>query len=210
MQKNKRKLSQKEKEELIGILLNKYLIDKDGLQRALPELVQRLDIIFPRAREVENTPPPIRLTELELSTARTILEKVLNALDSGVVSKEQALIGLESWAVLVCGGSDFDYLYQQEEKLWQLIEKATGRDLRSRTKSYRKTFQDREAARPVKILRGLTFQLTQDMRLSGIILDAAELRKRQKALSFVGIAADSATDVAARHDDYLFEIYSHD
>lgn len=55
-----------------------------------------------------------------------------------------------------------------------------------------------------ELVRGVTLSLAWDGALVAMRFDPIEYRRRQKALSFVGIAADSNTDVARNHDAYLW------
>lgn len=55
-----------------------------------------------------------------------------------------------------------------------------------------------------ELVRGVTLSLAWDGALVALRFDPIEYRRRQKALSFVGIAADSNTDVARNHDAYIW------
>ena len=55
-----------------------------------------------------------------------------------------------------------------------------------------------------ELVRGVTLSLAWDGALVAMRFDPIEYRRRQKALSFVGIAADSNTDVARNHDAYIW------
>jgi hypothetical protein len=56
-----------------------------------------------------------------------------------------------------------------------------------------------------ELVRGVTLSLAWDGQLVGIELDAEEYQRRKRALSFVGMASDTATDVAENHDKYLWD-----
>ena len=55
-----------------------------------------------------------------------------------------------------------------------------------------------------ELVRGVTLSLAWDGALVAIHFDPIEYHQRQKALSFVGIASDSNTDVARNHDAYIW------
>ena len=55
-----------------------------------------------------------------------------------------------------------------------------------------------------EIIRGVTLNLSWDGKLVDVVLDRKEYQARKKALSAIGIAADSRTDVAEKHDNYLW------
>ena len=55
-----------------------------------------------------------------------------------------------------------------------------------------------------ELVRGVTLSLAWDGALVAMRFDPIEYRRRQKALSFVGIGADSNSDVARNHDAYIW------
>lgn len=62
---------------------------------------------------------------------------------------------------------------------------------------------DGEAIKEVAILYGVHLHLTWNDHLLAISIFPTKLRERSKALRFVGIAKDFASDVAQNHDTYL-------
>ena len=55
------------------------------------------------------------------------------------------------------------------------------------------------------LVRGVTLSLAWDGGLLAISLNPEEYQRRKRALSFVGMASDTATDVAENHDKYLWD-----
>jgi hypothetical protein len=55
------------------------------------------------------------------------------------------------------------------------------------------------------LVLGVTLSLAWDGALLAITLNPEEYQRRKRALSFVGMASDTATDVAENHDKYLWD-----
>jgi len=85
------------------------------------------------------------------------------------------------------------------------VRKATGIQPRKDGKPVEKVVGEGKATRMVPVVKGVELRLTWDLELVSVYLDPKQWRLRGQALSFVGIEADSATDVAERHDDYLVD-----
>lgn len=61
------------------------------------------------------------------------------------------------------------------------------------------------AVKEIAILKGVYLHLTWDDRLISVSILPGRMKERSKALKFVGISKDSASDVSQHHDAYLSE-----
>ena len=121
-----------------------------------------------------------------------------------VISKELAIEALEHAAVLK-EGSFYGSLVVRPKDVFRLVRLATGLSLEKKGKPRIAVVREGEASRLVSVLMGVKANLSWDKRLVSIEVNPKELARRDKALSFVGIGRDSETDVARRHDEYLYE-----
>ena len=199
------KLNRKQQGMLAHAVMKKYERDPKTLLKALPEISAII--------EAENTGAygAPRGTFFEL-TGREEEERIeayqAIAKDLGkkgtVVSKEQAIAALEHAAVLK-EGSFHGSLVVTPGDVFRLVRLATGLSLEKKGKLRIGVVRREEASRRVSILMGIRANLSWDKRLVSIEVNPKELARRVKALSFVGIGRDSETDVARRHDEFLFE-----
>jgi hypothetical protein len=87
--------------------------------------------------------------------------------------------------------------------LLSLLHQATGILFSKVKKATKIPIREGKAIKEVAILRGVYLHLTWNDRLVAISISPAKLKERSKALKFVGIAKDTASDVAQNHDAYL-------
>lgn len=64
-----------------------------------------------------------------------------------------------------------------------------------------------ESVYAVSLIRGVILNLDSEMRLMSVSVIPRKVRERERLMSVVGIGHDPMRDVAARHDDYLAEMY---
>jgi hypothetical protein len=197
--KEQLRLNARDKNRILESVLNKYRYDRDRLKAALPEVVDRLDDLSKPVQQKAGS--SFGLTELEATHQREKLNRLLQKLQQEPLNREEAATALEAWGALVYGGRLDEGLL--EEKLWELITLSTGLDASKVTRRTTKVVRKAEAPRHIPIVRGVTLNMTWDMHLASITIDPKELSLRRKALMFVGMASDSARDVAEKHDEYL-------
>ena len=187
--------SPKSRESILNALLNKYQADPEGFHSYLPEVAQELEQLFPSRRRNSHRSA---LTELE----RERLHKVLLQLFSEkTLSSEKAIQALEYCATLI---QDESLPPEVDRKiLLSLLHQATGIPFSKVKKATKIPVREGKAIKGVAFLRGVYLHLTWNDRLIAISISPAKLKERSKALKFVGIAKDTASDVAQNHDAYL-------
>lgn len=189
------------KDALARIILDKYRSDPDGLRSYLPEIVQLLDTSSKTVRPLRH---PFGLTERERADRQHALANVVDGMKHGSLTQEEAIRGLEHCAVLIEDYSlppDVDH-----DTLTQLLRCAIGKAIGSikRITTFPvETDKEAKVVNHIPLVRGVTLDLTWDMRLVSIVINPHKIRERRNALRFVGIAQNEPTDVARRHDDYL-------
>jgi hypothetical protein len=147
---------------------------------------------------------PFGLTDRERGFYRESLALVLRKSKSHVLSTEEAISGLEHAAALLI--DNFSPGYPPRHDLLRLVRKATGIIPRKTGKPEERIVRDEKPSRMVPVVKGVDLHLTWDLKLVSVSLDPQQWRLRAQALSFVGKAADVATDVAEHHDKYLAEV----
>jgi len=193
----KKRSPKSQEEPILRSLLNKYQADPEGFRSYLPEVAQELEQLLPSRRR---SSPRSALTEQE----RERLEKALaQLLDKKRLSSEEAIQALESYATLIQDGRLFSEVSRQT--LLSLFHQATGVPLSKIKKATRIPLRDGEAVKEIALLRGVHLNLTWNDHLVAITVSPAKLKERSEALKFVGIAKDTISDVAQRHDAYLAE-----
>lgn len=177
-------------------LVNKYHADPSGFQNYLPEVAKELERLS-RAR-AEGARP--FLTELE---RERYLKTALQLAKRKELSAAEALQALEYCARLVRDESlPFEIT---RDNLLGLVRKATGVPVSKIDKGTEIPVGEGKAVRELTLLREVHLHLTWDDRLVAISILPSKAKERTKALKFVGLARDSAPDVAQRHDVYLAE-----
>lgn len=191
----KKRSTKSQQESILRSLLNKYQVDPEGFRSYLPEVAQEFEQLFPYLRRGS---PCSALTEQE----RERLQKALpQLLDKKALSSEKAIQALESCATLIQDGSLPAQVDRQT--LLSLLHQVIGIPISKIGKATRIPVQEGEAVKEMALLRGVHLHLSWNDRLVAISISPTKLKERSKALKFVGIAKDTAFDVAQRHDAYL-------
>ena len=192
---------------LIDLLQKKYRADPQGFRRYLPEVAQTLDSISHTTRPFKS---PYGLTERERMARKESLEAVLDLVESGKATPQEAVRGLEHCAVLTEDGDlPEDVGHETLLRLLRLaIGKAPGSFKRKEAVGMEGE-ENRDAVKASAVVRGVSLNLTWDMRLVSISVSPHKVEERRKMLVLVGVAQDPQPDVARRHDDYLTEVGPH-
>jgi hypothetical protein len=191
-----KKHSQKSQQEpILRSLLNKYQTDPEGFRSYLPEVAQELEQLFPSKRK---SGLRSALTEQERERLQKALLKLLKKKE---LSSEEAIQVLEYSATLIQdGGLPIEL---NRRTLLSFLHQVIGTPVSKLEKTTQIPVRDGEAVKELALLRGVHLHLTWNDRVVGISVFPTKLKERHKALSFVGIAKDNASDVAQRHDAYL-------
>jgi hypothetical protein len=193
--------SDRDKHGIIDLLLNKYRLDPASFRDFLPEVAEVLDSRYPTHRTSRS---PFGLTPRERSARVETLLQLVNRLNETELTQDEARRGLEHCAALVSDGSLPDEVTQKTIGL--LVRRVIGKSpsaFKTNTTVPVSHELSEHASAQVSVIRGVTLSLTWDMRLVSISISPHEMKERRRALRFVGIAKDSATNVAEHHDDYL-------
>ena len=168
---------------IVDLLLCKYRADARSFRKYLPEIAQMFGAEHPRRQR-----SPFGLTEHERSHRAEALKRVVKDIEDGQASEAHAVRGLEHYATL----SRDDGLPHEisHETLIALFKAATGKSpssfKRVTTFSMKKDDIDK-AVNQVSVMRGISLNLTWDMRLVSITVSPQKMRQRHKALKFIGI-----------------------
>lgn len=177
-------------------LLNKYYADPGGFRDYLPEVARELERLSPSQREESRSV----LTDME---RERYTKAVIQLVKEKELSAANAIQALEYCATLVRDESlPFEIT---RDDLLGLIRKAAGIPVSKVERATTIPVCEAKAVREIALLRGVRLHLTWDDRLVAISIFPAKAKERSKALKFVGITKDSASDVALRHDVYLAE-----
>lgn len=191
----KKRSLKSEQEFILRSLLNKYQADSEGFRSYLPEVAQKVQQLLPFRRR---SSPRSALTEQE----RERLQKALaQLLDKKRLPLEKAIEALESCATLIQDGSLPAEVNRRA--LLSLLQQVIGIPLSNIGKTTQIPVQDGEVVKEMALLHGVHLHLTWNDRLVAISVSPTKLKERSKALKFVGIAKDAASDVAQCHDAYL-------
>ena len=183
-----------QQESILNVLINKYWADPERFHSYLPGLAQELGLT--KQRDSHRS----ALTELERERLQKALLQLLN---KKVHTSEDVTQALEYCATLIQDGALPSELNRQ--LLLSLLHKAMGIPLSKIKKNAKISVRKGDAVKEIALLHGVHVLLTWDDRLIAILVSPSKMKERSKALKFVGIAKDAATDVAQRHDAYLAE-----
>jgi hypothetical protein len=193
----KKRSPRNQQDFILQAMLNKYQADPEGFQSYLPEVAQELEQLSPSQRRSSHRSA---LTELERERLQQALLELLNKKE---LASEELIQALEYCATLIQDGSLPFKVNRQT--LLSLLHQAIGMPLSKIRKATRIPMREGEAVKEVAILSGVHLHLTWNDRLVAISVSPTKLKKHSKALKFVGIAKDTASDVAQSHDAYLAE-----
>jgi hypothetical protein len=200
MRIRRRALKAEERDDLVGMLLDKYTDDKKVIEKALPEIAQRLELILPQRSKTRGG-SPFGLTELESRRCLKSLQEVVEKLHRKVITPEEAIKGLENSATLL--ESTIGLTEVSKEDLLKLVKVATGLSPNKKGRSAEKVVRESKVAKSVNVIKGVTLYLTWDTRLVSVQVNPKELKLRDTAVKFVGIGEDKVKDVAEHHDSFL-------
>ena len=202
---SKASVSAKSRAKIVRTILEKFKRDPDSIASFFPEVYKELcglktknSRLVPEAYESGHG----ELTELERRTREAKLRKIVEKFQTGAtLSKDEGLELLEHLASLS--------LKQVPE--YPIALKAVERVLsinfneeRDQTRLFRKG----RTGKIQRLLPGIELYLTWDGKMLKIKWHKYDIIRRNKALSFVGRGADSQSDVAGRHDEYLAKAFS--
>lgn len=185
------------------MVLDLHSSDPVRLRKTLPELAEELDRFLSPSEQHKGGTNPFGLTDRERGFYKESLDLLLRKSKSHSLSTEEAIRGLEHAAALLI--DNFSTGYPPRQDLLRLVRKATGISPRKTGKPEEKIVRDGIPSRSVPLVKGVDLHLDWEMKLLRVSLDPAQWRLRGQAFSFVGKAADVATDVAEHHDKYLAE-----
>lgn len=190
------------KDELLEMLDSKYRSEPEKFRSYLPEVAQALDSLNPPRRPGRS---PFGLTERERRHHQQALKQIVEV--EGAESVEQAVKALEHCVALIQDDSLPEEV--KYKTLVKLFRAAVGRPLSSfkalETIAVADNRSPADAVTKVSLVRGVSLDLDQEMRLVSITVLPSKVRQRRKLLAFVGIGQDAKSDVALRHDEYLAE-----
>lgn len=196
--------------ELIELLNSKYASNSEEFRVFMPQVAQILDRMnSPR----QFTKSPFGLTQHEKAFHQKKLGDILEAVEEGFATGEQAVKGLEHCATLIHDGSLLDEV--RHETLVKLLKAAVGKSpgtfKRNETIKIADGGASREVVNRISIVRGVCLELDRNMRLVSITVSPTKVRERRKMLGIIGIGSDreGKRDVSIRHDEYLAEIAPH-
>lgn len=137
------------------------------------------------------------LTELERRTREAKLGKIVEKFRTdAILTKDEGLELIEHLASL-------SLKHVQEHSIaLKAVEGALSINLNEERDQIRR-FRKGRTGKIQRLLPGIDLYLTWDGKLLKIKWHKGEIIRRNKALSFVGRGADSQSDVAGRHDEYL-------
>jgi len=198
----KERARQTRQEHILGVLLNKYRADPEKFRSCLPEVAQELQELLQGRRKGGHRGVRV-LTDLERERLQKSLAQLLKR---EKLSGEGAIQALEYCATLVQDGSLPPEVNRQT--VLRLLHQVIGKPLSRMKKATTIPLRDGEAVSEVPVLRGVHLHVSWKHQLLSISISPSKFKERSKALGFVGVAKDTATDVAQRHDVYLAEAIS--
>ena len=205
-----RKLNKAQTDILVELLETKYRVEPENFGAYLPEVAQILDGMNPPRRLAQS---PFGLTEREKAFHQKNLGGILEMVEEGAASPEQAIKGLEHCATLIHDDSMPKEV--RHETLVKLLKAAVGKSPGSfKSKKTIRIAPDgvsTEIVNKVSLVRGVYLELDRNMSLVSISVSPSKVRERRKMLGIVGIGRDreGKRDVSVRHDEYLAEIDPH-
>ena len=197
---SKASVSAKSKAKIVGTILERFKRDPDFIASFFPEVYREL--CGPKTKKSRLIPEAYQsghgeLTELERRTREVKLRKIVEKFHTGAtLSKDEGLELLEHLASL-----SLKYVQEYPAAL-KAVERALSISLdeeRDQTRLFRKG----RTGKIQRLLPGIDLYLTWDGKMLKIKWHKGDIIRRNKALSLVGIGADSQSDVAGRHDEYL-------
>ena len=189
---------------VFSIVSSKYQSAPEWFDQNLPEVSEIMRRIV---RSPQSSPNPFGLTNSERKFHREALCRVKH-MDK--LNPEHAIEGLERCAALIRDDSlpdGFEY-----ETLVRLFKGAFGKSPGSYKTNSTIPVDSGSNGEPtyhISLVRGVVMNLDLGMRLVSITVTPRKVRERRKLMSIVGIGRDPASDVSAKHDEYLAEQSPH-
>ena len=199
------KMTAREK-QLIQLLQAKRREDPKGFSKYLPGVEELLPEL-PKRRFRS----PFGLTERERSYHRDGLAEALARLEAGAIGAEKAVKALQHCAELI-RDDNLPAIESRHAVMNQFIKLVIGKAPGSyKAKTTIPMGEDPNAVvlEQVSVIRGVYLNLGKSNRLVSISVHPGKVRERRELMKIVGIGTDPASDVAARHDDYLAMQYPH-
>lgn len=197
---SKGSVSAKSKAKIVRTILEKFRRDPDFVASFFPEVFK--DLCGLKTKKSHLVPETYQsehgeLTELERRTREAKLRNIVEKFETrATLSKDEGSELLEHIASLSLKR------VQEYSVALKAVERALSINLdeeRDQTKVFRKG----RTGKIQRLLPGIDLYLTWDGKLLKIKWHKDDIIRRNKALSFVGRGADSQSDVAGRHDEYL-------
>jgi hypothetical protein len=193
---------------MVDALLTKYRAEPQRFRSYLPDIAQMLDALQPERKAVTTV---FALTERERARRIESLQEAMKRLDTKKLGKEEAIVALEDYAVLLEDNrvpEDLDF--DKKMKFFKvLLGKGPSFYKSQIIVPVRENNEQLEVVKSTPLVRGVRLNLTWDAKLVSVSIAPERYRERKKFLAFVGLGTDSASDVAERHDYYLSEIGPH-
>ena len=119
--------------------------------------------------------------------------------------KQPGLSSEEARHMLALAAALQDHAIPYKQVLLEIVEQVLGLPMDSPKPEKIAFVKGKSEHHTFELVRGLTLSLAWDGALIAIGLDPIEYQRRRKALSIIGIAADTQNDVAENHDAYLWD-----
>ena len=199
------RVSRKTESAVFRHMLSRYEVDPDWVKRNLPEIGE---ILSQAVSPPRTTRSPFVLTERERAFH---IESLPGVEDLDALRSEEAVKALERIAALILDDSlPFTFNHQALVRLFKAaFDKSPGSFKVNTVIPINQKDGGDGAAHHASLVRGVVMNLDTGMNLLSVTITPRKVRERKKLMSIVGIASDSKTDVAARHDDYLAEQSPH-
>ena len=189
---------------VFSILASKYQSSPDWFEQNLPEISE---IMLRIVQSPQLSPTPFGLTEREREFHRKALCRI-ERIDK--LNSEHAIEGLGHCAALIRDDSLPDDIAY--ETLVRLFKGAFGKSpgsYKTNTTIPVDSGSNGEPTYHISLVRGVVMNLDLSMRLVSITVTPRKVRERRKLMRIVGIGRDPASDVSAKHDEYLAEQTPH-
>ncbi len=196
--------SQRPEESAFQILVSKYHANPLWFDQNLPEIGE---IMRQAGYSSQRSQSPFGLTDRE---RRYHSEALFQIGHVDKLSVTDSIKALEHCAALIRNDS-LPYEIGHETRVL-LFRSAFGKSPESFKANATIPIGDQRGGEPtyrVPLVRGVVMNLNLNMSLVSVTVTPSKVKEREKLMSIVGIGRDSATDVAARHDDYLAEQSPH-
>ena len=190
-------------DRILEEILSIYRAEPERLRSSLPEvarLIERLE----QPKRLRRS--PFELTERKRLHHQSAVGAIVIRLNEGSTSTEDAVRGLQHCATLIQDNSLPEAI--DHEPLVKIVKAAIGKSpssFKSKTTINLDDATEKADGPDVPLIKGVRLNLDSDMHLVSATVSPSQVKKRKELLSIVGIASDTASDVAQRHDEYMTE-----